>query len=197
MKTFLKASALASAAIFASTVASPVFAQAKTPAAIIVTVDNEKILSECNACKAAQMQLQSQAQQIQTLSQTLGQPLQTEAEAIQKAAGGKAPDAALQARIQALQTKEASANQQLQTRQQQFQRNRGYVVQQIQPTLGPFVQQVMQSKGANLAIDVGSTIAAAASLDVTTEVLAQLNAQLPSVSTTAPAAAAAPATGGR
>lgn len=196
MKTFLKASALASAVIAAGTVASPVFAQAKAPAAVIVTVDNEKILSECNACKAAQTQLQSQAQQIQTLSQTLGQPLQTEAEAIQKAAGGKAPDAALQARIQALQTKEASANQQLQTRQQQFQRNRGYVVQQIQAKLGPIVQQVMQSKGANLAIDVGSTIAAAASLDVTTEVLAQLNAQLPSVSTTAPAAAA-PATGGR
>ncbi len=196
MKTFLKATALASVVIAASSVASPAFAQAKTPAAVIVTVDNEKILSECNACKAAQTQLQSQAQQIQTLSQTLGQPLQTEAEAIQKAAGGKAPDAALQARIQALQTKEASANQQLQTRQQQFQRNRGYVVQQIQQKLGPIVQQVMQSKGANLAIDVGSTIAAAASLDVTTEVLAQLNAQLPSVSTTAPAAAA-PATGGR
>jgi len=196
MKIFLKASTLASAAILAGAVASPVFAQAKTPAAVIVTVDNDKILSECTACKAAQTQLQSQAQQIQTLSQTLGQPLQTEAEAIQKAAGGKAPDAALQARIQALQTKEASANQQLQTRQQTFQRNRAYVMQQLQAKLGPIVQQVMVSKGANLAIDVGATIAAAASLDVTNEVLAQLNTQLPSVSTTAPAAPAAQ-TGGR
>ena len=109
MKTFLKASTLASAAILAGAVASPVFAQAKTPAAVIVTVDNDKILSECTACKAAQTQLQSQAQQIQTLSQTLGQPLQTEAEAIQKAAGGKAPDAAKKRGAKKVSAKKAAS----------------------------------------------------------------------------------------
>jgi len=197
MRTFLKATAVAPALLTTMiALAAPASAQ-KTPAAVIVTVDNDRILSECNACKAAQAQLQSQAQQLQALQQTLGQPLQTEAEAIQKAAGGKAPDAALQARIQALQTKENSANQQLQQRQQIFQRNRAYVVEQIQQKIGPIVQQVMQAHGANLALEVGATVAAAATLDVTGEVLTQLNTQLPSVSATAPAAPASSGTGGR
>jgi Skp family chaperone for outer membrane proteins len=197
MRTFLKATAVAPALLTTMiALAAPASAQ-KTPAAVIVTVDNDRILSECNACKSAQAQLQSQAQQLQALQQTLGQPLQTEAEAIQKAAGGKAPDAALQARIQALQTKENSANQQLQQRQQIFQRNRAYVVEQIQQKIGPIVQQVMQAHGANLALEVGATVAAAATLDVTGEVLTQLNTQLPSVSATAPAAPASSGTGGR
>ncbi|SNS49065.1 periplasmic chaperone for outer membrane proteins Skp [Sphingomonas laterariae] len=186
MKTILKA--VATAAVIA---AVPGVASAqKAPGAVIVTIDTQKVYADCNACKAAQTQLQTQAQQIQQLAQSLGQPIQTEAEAIQKAAGGKAPDAALQARIQALETKQTAANQQLQQRQQQFQRNRAYVAQQIGQKLNPIISQVMTARGANLAVDTGATLAASSSLDVTNDVLAQLNTQLPSVSTTAPAAPA-------
>lgn len=189
MKTLIKSAALASALLVA-----PVAAQAQqAPAAVVVVVDRQKIFAECTACKAAQTQLQAQATSIQQRAQQLGQPLQTEAEAIQKAAGGKAPDAALQARIQALQTKENSANQEIQGRQQTFQRNRAYVAQQINAKLDPIVTSVMQKRGANIALDSDMTIAAAASIDVTNDVLAQLNAQLPSVSVTAPAAPAQPA----
>lgn len=197
MRTFLNAAALGSVSIMSVSIAAPALAQ-KTPSAVIVTVDNEKIFAECNACKTAQTQLQTQAQQLQTFAQQLGQPLQTEAEAIQKAAAGKPqPDAALQARIRALQTKETQANQQLQQRQQTFQRNRVYVNQQINEKLGPIIQQVMTSKGANIALDVNATLAAGSSLDVTNEVMAQLNTQLPAVSTTAPAPPASASTGGR
>jgi hypothetical protein len=48
----------------------------------------------------------------------------------------------------------------------------------------------MQKRGANIMVEVGSTLATAQALDVTNDVLAAINAQLPSVSTTAPAAAA-------
>ena len=189
MKTLFKSAALASALLVA-----PVAAQAQqAPAAVIVVVDRQKVFAECTACKAAQTQLQAQATSIQQRAQQLGQPLQTEAEAIQKAAGGKAPDAALQARIQALQTKENSANQEIQGRQQTFQRNRAYVAQQITAKLEPIVTSVMQKRGANIALDSDMTIASSASIDVTNDVLAQLNTQLPSVSVTAPAQPAQPA----
>lgn len=188
MKTILKTVTLAAAIFAVPGVAS---AQQKTPGAVVVTVDTQRIYAECTACKAAQTQLQAQAQQIQTLQQTLGAPLRTEAEAIQKAAEGKtAPDAALQARMQALQTKEAAANTQLQQRQQTFQRNRQFVAQQIGAKLDPIIAQVMTARGANLALDTQATLAAASALDVTTDVMTQLNTQLPSVSTTAPAAPA-------
>jgi hypothetical protein len=42
----------------------------------------------------------------------------------------------------------------------------------------------MTARGANLAVDRGATLAAAPALDITSEVLAQLNQQLPSVSVT-------------
>jgi Skp family chaperone for outer membrane proteins len=185
MKTMFKSAALAAAFTVA-----PVAAQAQqAPAAVVVVVDTQKIFAECNACKAAQTQLQAQATSIQTRAPQLGAPLQTEAQAIQKAANGKAPDAALTARIQALQTKESSANQEIQGRQQTFQRNRAYVAQQINAKLDPIITQVMQKRGANLAIDQGATLAAASTIDVTSDVLAQLNAQLPSVSAIAPAEA--------
>jgi outer membrane protein len=189
MKTILK-----SAAFVAALSVAPVAAQAQqAPAAIIVLVDTQQIFAECTACKAAQTQLQSQAAAIQSRAQALGAPLQTEAEAIQKAAGGKAPDAALQTRIKALQTKESSANQEIQSRQQAFQRNRAYVAQQINAKLDPIITAVMQKRGANIAVDRGATLAASSSVDVTADVLAQLNSQLPSVSVNAPAEAAKPA----
>jgi hypothetical protein len=48
----------------------------------------------------------------------------------------------------------------------------------------------MVAKGANLAVDVNATLAHGAALDVTADVLAALNASLPSVSVTPGAAAA-------
>lgn len=191
MRMFVKTAAFAAATAMAI-VPGAAMAQ-KTPQAVVVVIDVQKIYAECNACKAAQTQLQSQAQQLQTLAQSLGQPIRTEAEAIQKAVGDKAPDAAMKARIDALQTKQTQANQQLQQREQTFQRNRAYVAQQIEAKLSPIFTQVMQAHGANLAVDTQATLATASSLDVTNEVMAQLNTQLPSVSTTAPPPPAQPA----
>ncbi|WP_380878760.1 hypothetical protein ACFB49_18490 [Sphingomonas sp. DBB INV C78] len=186
MKTILKAVALTAAI---ATVPTAAFAQ-KAPGAVIVTVDTRRISAECNACKTAATQLQSQAQQLQQFAQGLGQPIQTEADAIQKALAGKAPDAAMQTRIQALQTKQNQANQQLQQREQTLRRNQAYVSQQINDKLRPILTQVMNARGANLVVDRGDVLDASSTLDVTTDVLTQLNTALPSVSTTAPAQAA-------
>jgi hypothetical protein len=45
----------------------------------------------------------------------------------------------------------------------------------------------MQRRGANLLMEVGSTLATAQSVDVTNDVLTALNTSLPTISTTAPA----------
>jgi Skp family chaperone for outer membrane proteins len=44
--------------------------------------------------------------------------------------------------------------------------------------------QVMTQRGANVAVDTNATLARANSVDITNDVLAQLNQQLPSVSVT-------------
>ena len=162
------------------------------PSAIVAVVDLEKVQSQCRACQTAQAALRSQVTALQNRSTTLGTPLETERKSIQVAVdalNGKEPDAALQARIKAFETKQQQGAQELQRQQQQIQRNQAYISQQIQAKLGPIYQQVMQKRGANVMIEQGAALASGSTLDVTNDVLTALNAQLPSVQTTAPAAA--------
>lgn len=159
-------------------------------AAVIAVVDTQRILRECTACVAANQQLQSQITALQQRAQQLSQPLQTERQSLEtavQALQGKQPDAALQQRIQAFQTRENSAQQELQTQQQTVERNRQYVTQQIGAQLDPILTEVMTARGANVVLDKNATMAAAASLEVTNDVLTRLNQRLPSVNTVAPA----------
>ena len=188
MKNFLLATAIATIALI------PSAAQAQAvPAAIVAVADLQKVSSQCNACKTAAATLQSQAAALKAREQALSAPLQTEAKAIQAAIDalkGKDPDAALEARIKAFQTKQQQGQQELARGQQQLERNNAYISQQISAKLGPIYQQVMQRRGANIMMETGSTLATTTTVDVTNDVLAALNAALPSVITTAPAAPA-------
>ena len=163
------------------------------PAATGAVVDLEKVTADCTACTTANAALRAQATAQENREKGLIAPLQTEQKAIQAAIDalkGAEPDAALQARVKAFQTKQQQAQETATRGRQQIQRNQAYISQQISAKMGPIYQQVMTRRGANLMIEAGSTLAAGASLDVTNDVLAGLNAALPSVQTTAPAQAA-------
>jgi Skp family chaperone for outer membrane proteins len=180
-------------AIAALTLTLPAAAPAQqTPAATIVIVDTGRILQECNACRAAQTQLQSQVDQFRQRETQLGQPLQTEEQALQaavNAAQGR-PDAALQQRINTFQTNRQNAQRELQSRQAQLERNRAFVVQQVDQRLVPIINQVLQQRGATIVLDRNAALAFSPALDATNAVLATLNQQLPSVNVNAPAQAA-------
>jgi Skp family chaperone for outer membrane proteins len=191
MKIFLSTTA---AIVATLAIAAPAAAQ-KVPAANIAVVDLGRVSTECTACKPAAAALQSQVAALRSRQQQLTGSLQSEGTAIQTAVaalGGKQPDAALTARIKAIQTKQDAANQELGRQQQQIQRNQQYIQQQIDAKLGPVIEQVMQRRGANLVIEAGGALRSAPALDVTSDVLTSLNAALPSLITTAPAAPAAP-----
>lgn len=187
MKRLLVSASLAASAILPST------AQAQAvPGAIVAVVDLERVTSECTACKTAAAALRSQAQAFETRRDALASPLQTEGKSIQAAVDalkGKDPDAALQARARAFQTKQQQAEQELTIQQQQIQRNNQYIQKQIADKLGPIYSQVMQKRGANIMVDINTTLASGASLDVSNDVLAALNVAMPTIQTTAPAAA--------
>ena len=178
----------------ASLVTLPAIASAQAlPAPVIEIVDNQRAQTQCTASKTALTQLETQLNSIKSLQTSLETPLRTEAAALQAAAqalNGKAPDAALQARATAFEKKQGDAERQLAARQQTFQRNRAYVLQQINTKLEPAVASVLTKRGATIMLDTTQTIRSAPSLDVTADVIAALNASLPSISTTAPAQAA-------
>ena len=176
----------------------------KAPAAVIVVVDTERVYRECTACVAAQGQLQGLLNSSRSRAQELGQPLQTERQSLEQAAQAlrnqtgasrTSGETALNSRLEAFQQKQTAAQQELAQLEQNIQSTQQNVLRQINERLNPIITQVMNTRNANVALDTGATLARAASLDVTNDVLAQLNAQLPSVSVTPlPAPAAAPAT---
>jgi Skp family chaperone for outer membrane proteins len=172
--------------------ATPALAQ-NVPPAVIAVVDLEKVTSQCNACKTANAVLTSQVNALRARQKALATPLEAEAKTLQAAVtalAGKAPDAALQTRIQAFQAKQQSGAQEISRQEQQIQRNQVYIQQQIAAKLGPIYRQVMQRRGANMMVEVSTTLATGAALDASNDVLTALNAALPTIQTTAPAQAA-------
>lgn len=187
MKTLLISAA------FAAAVLAPSAAVAQAlPPAIVAVVDLDSVTRNCNACKTAQAALQSQVTAEENREKGLAAPLQTEQQSIQTAVAalkGKEPDAALQARIKAFQTKYQQAQDEANRGRQQLTANQTYIQKQIEDKLNPIYQQVMQRRGANLLVEVGNTLATSRTVDVTGDVLAALNAALPTLVTTAPAQA--------
>jgi Skp family chaperone for outer membrane proteins len=172
----------------------PVSAGAQAvPAAVIAVVDLDNVTTNCTACKTATAALQSQVNAAKARQTALAGPINTEGQAIDaaaKALNGKEPDAALKARATAYQAKVQQAQQEMANREEQVRRNQAYIQKQIGDKLGPIYSQVMQKRGANVLMEVGSTLATSQNVDVTADVLAGLNAALPTIATTAPAAPA-------
>jgi Skp family chaperone for outer membrane proteins len=176
-----------SAAVAAIVISMSSAAPAQRGNSDILVVDTERLLSECNACRAASTQLQQQMQQYQQFGQSLQTPLQTEGTQLQtaiQALNGRQPDAALQARIQAFSAREQTANQQLAQRQQTIRSTQAHVTQQLGNRLTPILEQIRNTRRASVVLAKQGTLASDNALDVTNEALAELNRQLPSVSVT-------------
>lgn len=185
MRKIALIAALAAAPVVIPSAAS---AQQRVPAAVVAVVDTNRIANECTACRSAAQQLLNQQNALRSRAQTLQQQLQTEGKPLQDAVEalpeGRQPDAALQQRITAYQTKTRNAQQELATAQDRLQSTQAHVNQQISQRLGPIISQIAASKGATIALDKSATIYSAPSVDITADVLAQLNRALPSVSVT-------------
>ena len=181
---------LFTAALAASAIAPAAASAQALPGAVVAVADVDRVTAECNACKTAIASLRSQATALQAREKALADPLAAEQKSIQTAIdalGGKEPDAALKTRVTQWQTRQQNAATELQRSQQQLQRNQQYIQQQVAAKLGPIYQQVMQRRGANILVDRNATLATANTVDVTNDVLAALNAALPTIATTAPA----------
>lgn len=189
MKTKLLLAATVAAAAF---MPSAAFAQRTAPAAVVV-VDTNRVLRECTACVSATAQLQAQENANQARAQALAGPLDTERQAIGQAlqaaqaltgAARTNAETALRPRIQAFEQRQQSARQELGTLQQTFDSIRLHVSVQLNQALDPIYTAVMNARGANLMVSSDARLAHAPALDVTNDVLGQLNRALPAVSVT-------------
>jgi len=184
---------LISAAAAALAIGLPAAAHAQQ--ANILVVDSDRLMSDCTACKAASTQLQSRQAALRTRAQTLQTQLEAEGKPSQAAVdalNGKDPDAALQAKITAFETKRRNSSQELQTSTNSLQSTVAHVQQQIGQKIVALVEATRARRGAAIILSKNSTIANDNAIDVTTEVMTALNAQLPAVSITPMPQSAAP-----
>ena len=134
------------------------------PAAIVAVVDIEKVTSGVQ-CLQDRCGPRCSARQraAETAQKALATPLQTEQKSIQAAVDalkGKEPDAALQARVKSFQTRAAAgAAGTASAAGSSSSATRPTSSKQISDKLGPIYQQVMQRRGANLMVEVGTTLA--------------------------------------
>ena len=175
--------AFAGAVALAASFAAPAFAQSATS---IVIVDMNRIAAESAATKSAEPQLKAKFDATQARAKQLGDQIRGEYESLQKAQTSMAKEA-VQAKAQEIQKRQETAEREVQTKQQEYARSVQYVRQQILEAVNPIITAVMREKGAQVALDQSVTLAAAASLDVTADVLQRLNATLPRVGITPPA----------
>ncbi len=185
MKTIFKAAAIASLTL-AGSVSLPSMAQAQAAQAAILVVDMDRIGTESAAGRNAQTQLKSKLDSVQARAKTLGDQFRNEAETLQKARASMAQEA-FQAKVKDLQSRQVTAENELRGREQDYGRSLAYVRKQIFDNVNPIITQLMRERNAQLVISQDATLAIAASIDVTNEVISRLNAKLPSVSITPPA----------
>lgn len=191
MKTFLTGAmfAVAMTTVSVIPVSAPAVAASKVAPASIVIVDMDRIVNESAAGKQAATEIQQKVNQLQTRGQALQTQLRAEAETIQKGQQNKSlQGAALEQKVQAFQTRQESARKELGTLEGNIQNARQYVMKQITDAANPIITGIMQERGASIALAQDAAIQHSAALDVTTDVITKLNASLPRVSTTPPAA---------
>jgi Skp family chaperone for outer membrane proteins len=187
MTVFLKSAAIALALGIA---AVPAAAQQLSPP-VIVIVDMDRVVNESAAGKTAATEIQGKITGLQSRAQTLQAQLKTDEDQIRAGQANKTlAGPALEARIKAFGDKQQAAQQELGRLEQDIGRSRQFVIKQITDAANPIITQVMRTRGASIALAEGATLQHSSSLDVTSDVIAQLNTSLPRVSTTPPAAPA-------
>ena len=188
MNKFMLSLAIASAAPLAA-VATPAAAQT-LPAAVIIVVDMDQVFNTSAAGKGASAELKARAETLQARITSLNTQFGTEEQGLLKTrptAPGPAATA-WEAKARDLQTRKGTAEQELNGRNRDLQASRQFVAKQIFDAATPVIQAIMRERGATLVLPENATLQHAASIDVTTDVVARLDKALPRVSTTAPAA---------
>ncbi len=199
MKTILTAAAVAAAAA-----ATPALSQ-------VAVADVDGAVNASAAYQGAQAQIKtafkSQIDALNARQQALTaqlQPLRTEIETLSK--DGKTPRATIEAKVTAYRTQESNAQRELAAIAAPLQRPNAYVEAQIGEKFDAAVRAAMQAKGVKIVVRPDVVLARTPESDITTDITAQLNTMLPSVSITPPAdwqpgqplaAPAAPAKKGR
>jgi Skp family chaperone for outer membrane proteins len=195
MKNLLTSAALIAALLSSvSTLAqttAPAPALAISPARVAL-VARESLILASTAGKAAFADLEARLSTLKTEADAQGRALKAEEDALIKQRD-VVDAAAFDVRVKAFQDKGQRLQNDFGKRENDIRNLRQYVVQQIDAAVFPIIKEEMEARSANIAMDSATTMLAAPSIDITSAVMAKLNARFPKANMVLPARAAAPA----
>ena len=166
---------------------TPALAQQVAQANVVI-VDMDRVVNESAAGKQAGIEIQGRIAASQARRANLSDQLRAEYDDIRKGQENNTlTGPSLEARIRDHQTKQSMADQEIQRREQDLQSSRAFIISQITQAANPIITAIMLERNASIALEKDSTLQHSSSLDITAEVIARLNAQLPRVSITPPA----------
>lgn len=173
-KPSIFAFALAGLGIFAT----PALA-ASAPAPKIVVIDKAAIMQFSKVGQDIARQMQSLANQAKSDLTAQGRALQTEGRTLQQQVAILAPDLKAK-RMAAFEAKQKSLQSAAQKKDEQLKAGFYQARQAMEQALGPIVQDVVKQRGANIVMDKQAVVFATANgFDITQDVIAQLDAKMP------------------
>ena len=194
LKAFVLAAGLGAAMI------SPALAQ-PSQAASVVVVNYARVLAETDVGRSITSQLTTISNTIQGELRTESTAIETEQNAIRTAVGNRTQDqiradTAITRRIEALQTRAETFRQRQITAGRDLEFTRETAFENLNTQMTPIVREIMESRGAGVAIDSNAANLVLPSADATPDVIARVNQRIRSLTVTrqrAPAPQAAPA----
>ncbi len=192
MKTMMKAALLAAAPL-AIVAALPTVASAQAAAATDVAVANlDEAVGKSNAWVLAANQIKitykAQIDAYEARSRALSAEIQPLVTAFQAAQRAPTPNqAALQQQATAIQAKQQAAQREVATLSAPFDRATAYAQEQIAGKLDAALKAAMVAKRIGIVLQPQATISYQPARDITNDIVAQLNAMVPSVTITPPA----------
>lgn len=185
-QTLLAAVALASAV---STAPAALAQRASGQSGAAIVVDTGRLIQTSDVGRDMTSKLQAIYQQMQGEVQPEATAIGAEEQAIQTAAHGLtgaqvAANPTLTARINALQQREQTFQNRLDTLRADFSFTQQVTIQSFTTQITPIVREVMEGRGAAVAVSAQAVIAASPTVDATDDVIARLNQRLRTITVT-------------
>ena len=196
MRHMLKLTTFALAAILGLGFTATNLMAQTLPAAVIAVIDTQEIRRESLAGKDFSRQVEVIQAEFQTEYNKLSEELKKEEAELQNKRALMTPDAFEAARKQ-FAAKYQDAQQNLQEKQRNINLAISKANNELSRALLPIFQRITQARGANLLVERSQIVLPAPKLDITSDVIVELDKVLPSIDVKvvdAGATAAAPAT---
>jgi Skp family chaperone for outer membrane proteins len=159
--------------------AAPAKAGGPLPAPIFLVLDKSAVLRFSKAGQDIARQLQPVVTQAQNSIQGQRQSLERQAEALRQDTSLSEDER--QKRQAALETKAQALQNDAARRQQQLQTAMARANEPLSKAVGEIVPAIVKQRGANMVLDRAAVAQADPAFDITQDVIAQLDARLPSV----------------